>query len=355
MTNRENVLRALKRGNPERIPFEFVLCPSHIEEFKKKTGTEDYQEYFGFPFRYVSLNETKERTDFSKYYDDLPENATPIHWNAEWGVMGIPGSVAHFQEMLHPMAKFQTVEETQQYPFPDFAEDYRWNGVPEQVQEMIKNDLIAVAFMQMTIFEVAWYLRGMDNFMVDLMTNVPFAETLLETITEIRIKMAERYAQCGADILMLGDDIAMQEDMMMSPELWRQFFKPRLEKVIRAAKNVKPDILIFYHTDGNPEKVVPDLIEIGINILNPVQPECIDLFQLKKIYGDMLSFWGALGTQTTLPFGTPREVKETCKQLIEKVGKGGGLLLAPTHVIEPEVPWENVEAFLEAVQEYGKY
>ncbi len=97
------------------------------------------------------------------------------------------------------------------------------------------------------------------------------------------------------------------------------------------------------------------LVEIGIDILNPVQPECMDPVEIKTLYGDRLSFWGTLGTQTTMPFGTAREVKQTCKQLIEKVGKGGGLLLAPTHVIEPDVPWQNVEAFLDAVKEYGKY
>lgn len=151
MTNRKNVLRALRRDNPERVPFEFVLCPSYIEEFKRKTGSQDYLEYFGFPIRYVALNKTKKKTDFSKYYDSLPPNAEPLNWNPEWGVMGIQGSIAHFQEMLHPMAKFETVEEILEYPFPDFNEDYRWEGVPEKVQELINNDLIAVAFMQMTL------------------------------------------------------------------------------------------------------------------------------------------------------------------------------------------------------------
>ncbi len=355
MTNRENVLRALKRDNPETVPFEFVLCPAHIENFRKKTGTEDYQQYFGFPIRYIELNETKLKTDFSKYYDNLPENTAPLNWNPEWGVLGVAGSVAHFQEMLHPMAKFTTVEQLRQYPWPDFNEDYRWTGVDTQVREMIDKDLIAVAFMQMTIFEVAWYLRGMDKFMMDMVINPEFADALMDKLTEIRIGMAGRFAECRADILMLGDDVSTQEAMMLSPELWRSKLKPRLAKVIKAARDVNPDILIFYHGDGNLQKIIPDLIEIGIDILNPVQPECMDPVEIKTLYGDRLSLWGTLGTQTTMPFGTARQVKQTCKQLIEKVGKGGGLLLAPTHVIEPDMPWQNVEAFLDAVKEYGKY
>ncbi len=355
MTNRENVLRALRRYNPERVPFEFVLCPSHVEEFKKRTGSDDYQEYFGFPIRYVELNPTGQKTDYTIYYDNLPDSCEPLHWNPEWGIMGVQGSVAHFQEMLHPMKKFKSANEIEKYPFPDFMQDYRWEGVDKQIQGMIDRDLIAVAFMQMTIFEICWYLRGMDTFMIDLVMNMEFAEALMDKVTEIRIDSARRYAKAGADILMLGDDVGSQLGMMINPDLWRDVFKPRMSSVIKAAKDVKTDILVFYHSDGNLMEVIPDLIEIGIDILNPVQPECMDPVEVKKLYGERLSLWGTLGTQTTMPFGTAKEVKETCKRLIEQVGVGGGLLLAPTHVIEPDVPWENVQAFIEAVDEYGKY
>lgn len=355
MTNRENVLRALRRDNPRSVPFEFVLCPSHIADFKKRTSSDDYLEYYGFPIRYVELNPTKLDTDFSGYYDNLPANAEPLNWNPEWGVKGVAGSIAHFQEMLHPMAKLTAIDQIHQYPWPDFTEDYRWAGVDKNVQAMIEQDLIAVAFMQMTIFEVAWYLRGMDNLMMDMVINPDFAAALFDKLTEIRIDMAARYARCGADILMLGDDVSTQEDMMLAPKLWRDTMKWRLAKVVKAAKDVNPDILMFYHGDGNLQKIIPDLIDIGIDILNPVQPECMDPVEIKKLYGDKISLWGTLGTQTTMPFGTPHEVKETCKRLIENVGEGGGLLLAPTHVIEPDVPWENVQAFIDAIKEFGTY
>ena len=355
MTNRENILRALRRDNPERVPFEFVLCPSKIDEFNAKTGKTDYLDYFDFPIRYVELNPTVKDTDFKKYYRNLPACARLLSWNPEWGVMSVKGSVAHFEEMLHPMENFETIEEILEYPFPDYNENYRWEGFEEKVKSLRNEDLIAVAFMQMTIFEIAWYLRGIDNFMVDMAINEEFAETLLEKITGIRTGMAEKYAKAGIDILMLGDDVSTQLDMMMSPDLWRKMLKPRLQRVIEAAKANKPDILIFYHGDGNLQKIIPDLIEIGVDILNPVQPECMDPVEIKKLYGDRLSFWGTLGTQTTIPFGTPEEVKRTCRRLIETVGSGGGLLLAPTHTIEPDVPWENIQAFIDAVKDYGKY
>jgi len=355
MTNRENVLKALRREKPERIPFEFVLCPSKIEEFRNRTGETDYQEYYDFPIRYVELNPTMKKTDFSIYYKDLPENAEPLSWNPEWGVMSVKGTVAHFERMLHPMEDFTTVEEIRSYPFPDFNDEYRWEGFEEKVNQLKKNDLVAVAFMQMTIFEVAWYLRGMENLMIDMVCNPEMAEALLDESTKIRTGMAQKYARYGIDILMLGDDVSSQQDMIMDPGMWRKLLKPRLASVIAAAKSANPEILVFYHGDGNLQKIIPDLIEIGVDILNPVQPECMDPFLIKKLYGDKLSLWGTLGTQTTLPFGTPDEVKQKCRELIEAIGKDGGLLLAPTHTIEPEVPWENIQAFIDAVKEYGTF
>jgi uroporphyrinogen decarboxylase len=207
----------------------------------------------------------------------------------------------------------------------------------------------------MTIFEIAWYLRGMENFMMDLIADREFAEALLYKIMNIRIGMSEKYARYGVDILRLGDDVSTQLAMMMDPDLWREVLKPRLAKVIGAAKGVKKDVLVFYHGDGNLQAIIPDLIEIGVDILNPVQPECMDPVQIKKLYGDKLSFWGTIGTQTVLPFGTPLEVESKVKEMIKTVGAGGGLVLAPTHMIEPDVPWENVEAFIEAVKKYGTY
>ena len=188
MTNRENVLRALRRENPERVPFEFVLCPSKIEEFKKRTGESDYQEYYNFPIRYVELNPTTKKTDFTVFYEELPQDAQLLSWNPEWGVMTVKGTVAHFERMFHPMEKFTTVEEIKTI-HSDFNEEYRWTGFKEK-WTLKENDLIAVAFMQMTIFEVAWYLRGMENLLIDMVCNQEMAEVLLDEITEIRMGMA---------------------------------------------------------------------------------------------------------------------------------------------------------------------
>jgi uroporphyrinogen decarboxylase len=341
MTNRENVLRALRRDNPERVPFDMALCPAHVATLKKKTGTADYQTYFNFPYRYVELEPSVSIDDYRRYYKGLPDNAKPLSFNPEWGVLSIPGKFAHFEQMLHPMSGFTTVSEIEAYPFPDFNAPYRWVGMDAKVNNLKKADLVAIAFMQMTIFEVAWYLRGMENLMLDMVSDDGgggggFAETLFDSIMNIRIGMAAKYAACGVDILMLGDDVSTQLEMMMAPSMWRRLLKPRLAKVIAAARARNPGILIFYHGDGNLQAIIPDLIEIGVDILNPVQPECMDPVRVKKLYGGRLSFWGTIGTQTTLPFGTSSQVEAVVKAMIETVGLGGGFLVSPTHMIEPD-------------------
>jgi uroporphyrinogen decarboxylase len=350
MTNRENILSGLRRKQPEKIGFDFALCPSLCEEFKRRTGETDFVEYFKFPTRSLEPNPTRLKTDFTRYYGALPPGTRPLDWNPEWGILGSPGETAHFQEMLHPMEKFTSPEQYATYPWPDLLEDYRWDGMTERVQAIKDWDLVCSASMQMTIFEISWYLRGMETFMEDLISGEEMALALLDKVTDLRIGMAARYASAGADILMLGDDVATQLDMMISPGLWRDTLKPRLARVVRAAKEIKPDLLVFYHGDGNMERIIPDMIEIGVDVLNPIQPECMDPVKLKERFGDSLSFWGCIGTQTTMPFGKPDDVKRVVGNLIETVGKGGGLFLAPTHVLEPEVPWENVQAFLDAVQ-----
>lgn len=351
MTNRENILTGLRRRQPERVGYDFMLCPEQIDRFRSETGQEDLAAYFDFPTRSVEPRPTRLSPDFSRYYDSLPEGTRPLDWNPEWGVMGAPGSTAHFQEMLHPMERMEDPSELEDYPWPDFDADYRWEGVAEQVADLKRKDLVALGFLEMTNFEMAWYLRGMENLMVDLMEGSPFAEELLDRVTASREAHACRFAEAGVDVLMLGDDIATQVDMMLSPDLWRRTIKPRLARVINQARQVRSDLLILYHGDGNMRTVIPDLIEVGVDILNPVQPECLDPYEMKREFGRDLAFWGCLGTQTTLPFGTPESIRETCLKLISEVGKGGGLLLAPTHLIEPDVPWENIMAFVDAVRE----
>ena len=188
--------------------------------------------------------------------------------------------------------------------------------------------------------------------MVDMMDDDEKAIYHLDKQTELVRSRFVALARAGVDFIHLGDDIGMQHSIMMSEELYRTWIKPRFAMVIKAAKEIRPDMLFSYHSCGYIEPFIPDLIEVGVNILNPVQPECMSFEKIHAEYGDVLSFWGTIGTQTTMPFGKPEEVRREVMRNLKIAGKKGGLLCTPTHLLEPEVPWNNIEAYLKACRDF---
>ena len=206
------------------------------------------------------------------------------------------------------------------------------------------------------ILETAQRLRGYYNLFLDLKLHPAFADYLLDQITSMCVHNCALLARAGVDVLALGDDVGEPTRMLISPEMWRRILKPRLGRIIAAAKDEKPDLLVRYHSDGYIEPIIPDLIEIGVDVLEPVQPDVMDPGALKERYGSQLAFWGTVGKQTTWSARpAPDEIRDEVRQRIASVGRGGGLLLAPAYDVEPEVPWENTRAFLEAAQEFGAY
>jgi len=377
MIPRERVIQALKRKAPDKVPSCARFTPWMMRTFNKKVGAEIPDEflsdnsipsgfihaarpkfltpddYFGWEVRHISFTPSQNRDLFSSYLPSLPAGSMI----SEWGVGYVPGSVpsSHYRKRVNPLKEFTEVDELEKYPFPDPMDPACSQGLEQMVACLHQDGLAVAGFLQQTLFEMAWEMRGMEELLVDFYLNKPFADCLLDKITEIRCKMAARYAEARVDILRLGDDLGTQRALMISPETWKEMLKPRLGRIIAAARKEHPEIIIFFHSDGFVEPVIEDFIEIGIDVLNPVQPECMDVAALKKKYGDRLSFWGGVGIQTTMPFGTPAEVKEVVKRTIETLGVGGGFLIAPTHALQPDVPWENVIAFFEAVDQFGWY
>lgn len=353
MTNRENFLALVRRQGYERVPVEFVLCPHLQEVCKEQLGAEDYQEYFGFPWRRVDDLRLKEHDTekYRKFYQ------TPLAEDAdidEWGVghEKSPNSM-HMTRMRHPLEDMETIEEIMSYPYPDYA---RADGSHQKAQvESIKaRDLIALGDMQMTIWECAWYMRSMEQLFCDMMDENEIAEFLFDKVTEQSIIRAMSYVKAGVDVLFLGDDIGMQHTIMMSEELYCRWIKPRLKKLIDTVKAENPDVVIFYHSCGFVEPFIPHLIEAGVEVLNPIQSECMDFEEIHRKYGDKISFHGTIGTQTVMPFGTPQEVKEAVWKNLDIAGEKGGLMVTPTHMLEPEVPLENILAYVEACRTYKK-
>lgn len=352
MTNRENFLSLIRRKGYERVPVEFVLCPHLQEVCKEKLGAENYEEYFGFPWRRVDDLKLKDEdtSKFVKFYQrPLAEGADIDIWGV--GHEKSPNSM-HMTYMRHPMEDMETLEEVKNYPYPDFA-SADGSHQAQQVKEIKDKDLIAVGDMQMTIWECAWYMRGMEILFCDMMDDEEgIAEFLFDKVTELSIIRAVAYAKAGVDVLFIGDDIGMQHTIMMSEELYCEWIKPRLKKLIDTVRKINPEILIFYHSCGFVEPFIPHLIEAGIDVLNPIQSECMDFAEIHRKYGDRISFHGTIGTQTVMPHGTPEEVKQAVWENLDVAGEKGGLMVAPTHMLEPEVPLENILAYVEACRTY---
>lgn len=357
MNSRERFLTALSRGIPDRVPkdLSWGLTPLFEQKFRKKTGSTDYEKYFGIDHRIIDFSPTNKKMDFNNYFKERVE----VHgfYTDEWGV-GLTKSQnteLHFEHMIPPLKFATSLNEMIDYPLPDFMETYRHADMNERVKKIHDEGLAVSACLAQTLFEKAWLIRGFEEFMMDMLDESEMAECLLDRMLDLRIKMAERFAAADVDVLMLGDDVAMQTGMLLSPSQWRLWLKPRLAKVIEAAKSVKKDIHIFYHSDGNVEPIIDELIEIGVTALNPIQPECVDPEEIKKKYGHKVALWGSIGVQTNLPFGRPKDVRDEVKLRMETVGKNGGFIIGPTHFIEPEIPWDNVVAMFEAIEEYGYY
>lgn len=355
MNQRENLLALLKRQGYRNVPVDFSLCPSLVQEYKNRTeANESYTDYFGMPWKSIRdrILIDKDNDKFKKYYNFELKPGTIIDI---WGIAHEPGSEAakHMTYMRNPLKSAEDIEEIRAYPFPDYK-NALFDHQKEQVQDIHKKGLAAVGNMQCTIWETSWYIRSMEELMMDMISEDPKAELILDKITELSIIRAESYVRAGVDILFLGDDIGMQRSIMMSEDIYCTWLKPRLKKVIDASKAINPDLIVFYHSCGFITPLIPHLIEAGIDVLNPVQPECMNFKELHDEYGDRLSFHGTIGTQTTMPFGTPDEVRKEVFRNLEIAGDRGGLFVAPTHLLEPEVPWENIIAYVQACRDFRR-
>jgi uroporphyrinogen decarboxylase len=351
-TLRENLLRTLRRQGFEKVTIDpGPFCPDQFEAFEKRFGHWDYQKWFGASHRVFGIQEEQKFTDWKRYYrhEELPPDTT-------FGSTGVghshqPGCF-HMTRMHHPLKGDDvTVGELKDYPLPVFP-DNAVEDAKNKVDALRKQGLASMAGMACTIWEGSWYMRSMEDLMVDMMCDDERATVLLDRITDLACERTHIAAKAGSDILQFGDDIGMQSTPMMSIELWRHWLKPRLAKVIAVAKNTKPDILVFYHSCGFVLPFLDDLIEIGVDILNPVQPECMKFEDVHRLVGGRMSFWSTIGTQTTLPFGKPGEVREAVWKNLRICGEQGGIVIGPTHMVEPEVPWENLVAMKEACEEF---
>jgi uroporphyrinogen decarboxylase len=349
LTPRERVIAALRCEKPDRIPRALGFFPQSLPAI----GSTAPEDYFHLDVGFVEFNPPAGQDRFLRYLDRLPAdihlgNTAQLQTYHEWDY--------HPERNGHsPLGSIRSIEELAAHVFPDLTHPSRYRGLSGQVARWHHKGLAVAGsppHLGGELFETACRLRGFNNFLIDMLVNRQLAHYLLDQLTAIMIHNSLILAKAGVDILLLDDDVAMPTQLMISPAMWREFFKPRLTDAINIAREEAPELLVFYHSDGNFTQLIPELVDIGINVINPVQPDCMDAAAIKQEFGNRLALWGTVGTAPLWQYGTPAQIRTEVKQRIDTLGPEG-LLLAPAYDID-FAPLENLSAFAEAVQDCFK-
>ncbi len=351
---RDRVSAALAHVEPDRCPFQSTFTPEFAARLRADLGVRDEREHnpHGGGNTYeveIALGEDLLLTSVgwanSYYMDD--EHDYVDEWGVGWRVVPYqtPYGVGHYTEPRgHPLASagaFST------YRPPDPGRDELYADSEHALREFGDEFWIAGVVVT-TIFETAWALRGLERLLMDFVEAPDLADEVLEIPFRYHLTAAERLTRMGVDMIWLGDDIGQQAGLLMSPRHWRRFLKPRMAELISRIKAINPDLKVAYHTDGRVYDLIPELIEIGVDVLNPVQPAAMDCARLKREWGRELCFWGSMDEQHTLPFGTPDDVRAEVRERIAVLGAAGGLILGPTHHVQLDTPLENFWSMVEA-------
>ncbi|MGB8646190.1 MAG: uroporphyrinogen decarboxylase family protein [Anaerolineae bacterium] len=380
LTPRERVLAALNHEQPDRVPI--IMGTSNTTSLKMRPYRQ-LKAHLGIqaPDRYIY--------DWPELGSALPDEATleRLHsdargvldrfpdwvyernrtrephapWIDDWGGGQVEIESDVWYPGVHPMAQATTLQEIEAYPWPDMDDPTRVAHVQEEARKLREANQYAIIGTPWLLFafERAHAMQGMDVFLLNMGLYPDFAQALLWKIHEQCKKLMGHFldeAGDNLDIIKIGDDLGTQSNLMISPQMYRRFLKPIHADFIQFIKQ-RTKAKLFFHTDGDVFDLIPDFIEIGVDILNPIQTSAgrmSNLPELKKRYGDKLTFCGGVDTQRILPYGTPEEVRAEVRRVIDILSPGGGYMLASVHTIMNEVPPENVLAMVDAVVEYGR-
>ena len=354
MKHRERVLTALSHQEPDRCPMQVSFTPEFADRLRADLhiqGTSQHNPHgAGNTYKLEqAIGEDMLLTSVgwaNGYY------LAPQNYIDEWGVgwesieYSTPFGKGRYTEIRgHPLADDRAVDDYIP-PDPNRPELYE---EPARVIRDYKDQYWIVGVTVTTVFECAWALRGYERMLSDLALNPNLAERILEFPYQFHLTAAKKLVEMGVDMIQIGDDVGAQHAMLISPKMWRKFFKPRMAHFISELKAINSEVKVAYHSDGYILPIIPDLIEIGLDVLNPIQPACLDPVQMKREFGKNLCFWGSIDEQSTLPFGTPEEVRAEVINRLKTLGKDGGLIIGPTHHVQLDTPLENFWAMVDTI------
>jgi uroporphyrinogen decarboxylase len=381
MTSRERVQAVLNHEKPDRVPIIMGVSNATGIKIRPYRGllkmlNLDVEEKYIYDWPELGTALPDERvmqrlhSDVRGVLDRFPlevyqrNQSRPEHtpFFDDWGGGQMEIAPEEWFPGIAPIPDATTVDVLEKYPWPNMDDPYRVAHVRAQAKDLHDANLYAIMATPwlMFPFERAFEMQGMEKFLMNLAVEPDFAQELLNKNNQLCMQLMNHFLdECGdlIDIIKIGDDLGTQESLMISPRMYRRMLKPLHAEMIAMIKQ-KTKAKVFFHTDGDVFDLIEDFIEIGVDVLNPIQTSAgkmSDLEGLKQRYNKRIVFCGAIDTQKILPYGTPEQVRQEVKRVINILGKDGGYMLATVHTVMNEVPPENILAMVDAVEEFGTY
>lgn len=366
MNSRERVLKAFGRiqGKPDRVPVQFDLCRQLSDHFGKELGIPvNYTEnpYEDVTYR-ISANELRLAlgSDVVVTGASVSDNYKIVKdeqccWRNEYGMKMRQGDI-YVEVIDYPLAQAETIADIEAYQFPDPDAPGRFNDT-EVLVKKYKSDYLIIGDIEVTIFSLGHQLVGMEKLLIDMMLEAEYVVPLFEACAKYQTQIGLRLIEKGVDAIWFGDDFGTQINLIIPPETFREQLKPHYKRMIERFKEANPDIIPILHCDGAVAELLDDIREIGFEVFNPVQPGVPGHLpqDMKDRFGDKFSFWGAIDQQELLPNGTDEELEKEIKEKITILGKDGGYMIAPAHILQNDVSPERVLKFIELCKKHGEY
>ncbi|MCR4415384.1 MAG: hypothetical protein NUV77_23485 [Thermoguttaceae bacterium] len=332
ITPRQRVWQAIRHVEPDCVPWQIGCTIPARQKLEAYYGTADLDAVLG--------------NHLAKYRPRSPDalvEIRPNFWRDEFGVIWN----RTVDKDIGVVAEYRLARRSLEgWAPPDPHDPARYAALPAFLEaHRDRFRYVSVAF---SLFERAWALRGMTELLIDMLEAPGFVDELLDALVEFNLGILDEVLRYDIDGVLFGDDWGHQHGLLFGARLWRRFFKPRLARMYAPVKRAGKAVMI--HSCGKVQELFPDLIELGLDVFNPFQPEAMEPLDTKRRFGGDLTFYGGISVQNLLPFGTPEQVRAEVRRLRDSVGRGGGFILAPSHDMPGDIPVENMVALAEAVR-----
>jgi uroporphyrinogen decarboxylase len=344
MNSYERVIKTLNHQKADRLPVDYVATPEFDRNIKKYLGLEkdeDLRRHLGVDIRRVKADYIgPEELNGESFYDP-GKDFLGVVWEPKENEFGTYNEIAY-----HPLAEVRSVEEVEEYSWPD-PDWYDESNLVKEIERINQDERYAIIFYTEGAYETPWYMRGLERFMMDLVECPEIAQAISRKAAEFYKERTIRAIEATdgmIDLIGSGGDIGTQRGMMISPDLWRKHIKPYSAELITPFK--KMGYHTFYHSCGSIIPVMEDFIEIGLDIMSPIQPKAkgMDAENLNRLFGGRITFHGGLDEQYLLPNGTPQDIEAETRRIMDALGTSGGYIISAAHAIQPDTPVGNILA-----------